>query len=254
MTFDNGQAIPSPVPDGVRSPSYDREVRRARHGFVFYGQIIDSVPIVRALERHGYRRYDSGSFVIYAPPRRARPLKRIAAAARSARSSCLGPAVADGEHRSRPVRAAPKRPKDESGLPIDPDPLDPLEVVGHVHSLEHTGRSDEEPRHCPAHPSLGVERPGGTAERSVDREVVQRDARHLLDQLGVVPAAEAGCHLDDARTVRPDTNLHVGGPFGDAECGERPLRNGRLLPTPRDSATRVREQPRMRAVRRRRDP
>lgn len=71
VTFDNGQAIPSPVPDGVRSPSYDREVRRARHGFVFYGQIIDSVPIVRALERHGYRRYDSGSFVIYAPPRSA---------------------------------------------------------------------------------------------------------------------------------------------------------------------------------------
>jgi hypothetical protein len=67
VTFDRGQAIPSPVPDGVRAPSLDREVRQARHGFVFYGQIIDSVPIVKTLEHHGYRRHRSGTFVIYAP-------------------------------------------------------------------------------------------------------------------------------------------------------------------------------------------
>ena len=67
VTFDHGQAIPSPVPDGVRSPSYDRKVRQARHGFVFYGQYIDTIPIVKALEQHGYKRYRSGSFVIYAP-------------------------------------------------------------------------------------------------------------------------------------------------------------------------------------------
>jgi Dolichyl-phosphate-mannose-protein mannosyltransferase len=63
---DRGQVIPA-GDAGVRYPPYEREVRRARHGFVFYRQIIGSIPIVASLQRHGYRRHDVGSFVIYAP-------------------------------------------------------------------------------------------------------------------------------------------------------------------------------------------
>jgi hypothetical protein len=66
VTFVRGQAIPSATED-VRYAPYEREVRNARHGFVFYGQIIDSIPIVPSLERHGYRRYRVGSYVVYAP-------------------------------------------------------------------------------------------------------------------------------------------------------------------------------------------
>jgi dolichyl-phosphate-mannose-protein mannosyltransferase len=66
LTFELGQAIPSFQPD-VRYRPYDRKVRRARHGFVFYRQTVGSVPIVAQLERHGYRRYVVDSFVVYAP-------------------------------------------------------------------------------------------------------------------------------------------------------------------------------------------
>jgi hypothetical protein len=67
LTFVRGQAIPS-SPSGARRPAYELEVQRARHGFVFYRQISRSVPIIPQLERHGYRRYLVGSFVVYAPP------------------------------------------------------------------------------------------------------------------------------------------------------------------------------------------
>jgi hypothetical protein len=66
VTFEGGQADPPPG-EHVRYPPYDRKVRRARHAFVFYRQILDSIPIVPQLERSGYRRHDVGSFVVYAP-------------------------------------------------------------------------------------------------------------------------------------------------------------------------------------------
>jgi hypothetical protein len=69
LTVERGQAIPSRQPD-VRYPGYDVEVRRARHGFVFYRQTVRSVPIVARLERYGYRRYLTGSYVVYAPAAR----------------------------------------------------------------------------------------------------------------------------------------------------------------------------------------
>jgi Dolichyl-phosphate-mannose-protein mannosyltransferase len=70
LRYERGRAIP--VDDAApRSQAYAREVRRARHGFVFYGQIVDTIPIVASLERHGYRRHDVGSYVVYAPPRPA---------------------------------------------------------------------------------------------------------------------------------------------------------------------------------------
>jgi Dolichyl-phosphate-mannose-protein mannosyltransferase len=67
VTFEGGQAVPTPQP--VRFAAYERAVRRARHGFVFYSQIVRTVPIVQALERHGYRRYRVGKFIVYAPPK-----------------------------------------------------------------------------------------------------------------------------------------------------------------------------------------
>ena len=70
VTFDRGQAVPSASTE-VRYPAYEREVRRARHGFVFYRELISSVPIITKLERHGYRRHLVDSFVVYVPPPRA---------------------------------------------------------------------------------------------------------------------------------------------------------------------------------------
>ena len=68
VKFERGQAVPSP--SHVRSRAYDDEVRRARHGFVFYRQLANTIPIVRQLERHGYHRYRVGEYVVYAPPPR----------------------------------------------------------------------------------------------------------------------------------------------------------------------------------------
>jgi hypothetical protein len=67
VAFDRGQAVPTGDPE-VRNHSYEREVRRARHGFVFYRQYIRTIPIVKPLERHGYRRHVIGSFVVYERP------------------------------------------------------------------------------------------------------------------------------------------------------------------------------------------
>jgi 4-amino-4-deoxy-L-arabinose transferase-like glycosyltransferase len=66
VKFVDGQAVP--VGDAEpRFRDYERAVRSARHGFVFYSQIVDTVPIVSALEQHGYRRSVIGSYIVYAP-------------------------------------------------------------------------------------------------------------------------------------------------------------------------------------------
>jgi hypothetical protein len=67
LRLDRGQAVPSSNVE-VRYPPYAREVLRARHGFVFYRQIVGSVPVVARLERLGYRRHLVDSYVVYAPP------------------------------------------------------------------------------------------------------------------------------------------------------------------------------------------
>lgn len=67
VTVEDGQAVPT-TPEPDRYPPYTEQVRKARHGFVFYGQYLDTIPIVPDLERLGYRRYDVGSYVVYAPP------------------------------------------------------------------------------------------------------------------------------------------------------------------------------------------
>ena len=68
FTWNGGQAIPT-ASLSARYPAYQDEVKRARHGFVFYRQTIRaSRPAITQLEQHGYRRYVAGSFVVYAPP------------------------------------------------------------------------------------------------------------------------------------------------------------------------------------------
>src|SRR5439155_5329288 len=52
VTFAHGQAQPSI--HFVRYPPYEGEVRRHRHAFVLYSGLLDSIPIVKPLERHGY--------------------------------------------------------------------------------------------------------------------------------------------------------------------------------------------------------
>ena len=63
----DGNVVPARR-ETVRYPPYEREVRGARHGFVFYRSLVDSAAVVPKLERLGYRRRDAGSFVIFAPP------------------------------------------------------------------------------------------------------------------------------------------------------------------------------------------
>jgi 4-amino-4-deoxy-L-arabinose transferase-like glycosyltransferase len=72
-TFCDRQLTPLPSPF-VRYPPYQREVRVALHGFVFFRAGTRSIPIVKRLERRGYRRYFVGPFVVYAPPAAKQPL------------------------------------------------------------------------------------------------------------------------------------------------------------------------------------
>jgi hypothetical protein len=69
VSFPGGRAA---LPDDpvVRSPEYEAKVRDdPNHGFVLFRKTVDSVPIVPALDRHGYRRVLVGPFVVFVPPR-----------------------------------------------------------------------------------------------------------------------------------------------------------------------------------------
>jgi hypothetical protein len=67
VTFTDGRAIASRNPF-IRWPRYEREVEAApRQGFVLIRQSIGAAHIIPQLERHGYRRYVVGPFVVYAP-------------------------------------------------------------------------------------------------------------------------------------------------------------------------------------------
>ena len=72
VVFDHGRAIPSPEAPG-RYPPYQRVVRDAAHGFVFYRATASTGTAPRQLASHGYRRHVVGPFVIYAPPARDSP-------------------------------------------------------------------------------------------------------------------------------------------------------------------------------------
>jgi hypothetical protein len=64
MTVQDGVAVPTLL--NSRFAPYAEAVRRANHGFVFYRKLVGSATVVPTLERHGYRRYPAGSFVVYA--------------------------------------------------------------------------------------------------------------------------------------------------------------------------------------------
>jgi 4-amino-4-deoxy-L-arabinose transferase-like glycosyltransferase len=65
VSFRHGQAYPS-VDDNIRYPPYEREVRSAHHGFVFFRRKAASISIIPKLEQHGYRPSLVGPFVVYA--------------------------------------------------------------------------------------------------------------------------------------------------------------------------------------------
>jgi Dolichyl-phosphate-mannose-protein mannosyltransferase len=67
VAFSGGQAIPADDPHPRYAP-YQREVKAARHGFVFFRQGAAAIPIVPRLVRHGYRAHPVGPFVVYALP------------------------------------------------------------------------------------------------------------------------------------------------------------------------------------------
>ena len=67
VRFDGEQAVPLPQ-EHTRSRSYEQAVERARHGFIFYEETIDTVAILPRLERYGYGRHPVATFVVYAPP------------------------------------------------------------------------------------------------------------------------------------------------------------------------------------------
>jgi len=61
-----GQVTPVPS-DGVRYRPFQRTGGAARHGFVFFRADEATIPIVRLLREHGYRRVVVGPFVVFAP-------------------------------------------------------------------------------------------------------------------------------------------------------------------------------------------
>jgi hypothetical protein len=68
VRFEHGVAVLPPDPV-VRWRAYEREVEAdPRHGFVFFAKTVDSVPVVPALRRHGYRQVAVGPFALFVPP------------------------------------------------------------------------------------------------------------------------------------------------------------------------------------------
>ena len=62
--------LPPPLGSNViRYPPYDPKVRDARHAYVFLKLTVDQLRLAGILERHGYRPYRVGEFVVFAPPR-----------------------------------------------------------------------------------------------------------------------------------------------------------------------------------------
>jgi hypothetical protein len=68
VTFAHGQAQPA-LSSFIRYPPYERKIRAGRHAFVFYRDSLASIPIVKPLERYGYRPHTVGGLVVYSLPR-----------------------------------------------------------------------------------------------------------------------------------------------------------------------------------------
>jgi hypothetical protein len=68
VSFENGRAIPGVEPL-IRYPPYQRKVEEsACAGFVYWARTYDTVPMIAALERHGYRKIFVRPFVLFVPP------------------------------------------------------------------------------------------------------------------------------------------------------------------------------------------
>jgi hypothetical protein len=67
VTFAHGQAQPA-LSFFIRYPPYERKVAAGRHAFVFYRDSLASIPIVKPLERYGYRPHVVGGVVVYTLP------------------------------------------------------------------------------------------------------------------------------------------------------------------------------------------
>ena len=67
VSFAHGQAEPA-LGFFIRYPPYERKVRAGRHAFVFYRSLLSSIPIVKPLERYGYRPHPVGGLVVYTLP------------------------------------------------------------------------------------------------------------------------------------------------------------------------------------------
>jgi len=68
VSFAHRQAQPALNPAFIRYPPYERKVREHRHAFVFYSGLLDSIPIVKPLERYGYEPHPVGGLVVYTLP------------------------------------------------------------------------------------------------------------------------------------------------------------------------------------------
>ena len=135
--------------------------------------------------------------------------------------------VADREHRTGAVGAAAQRREDVAGLAVDADPRTPARSSGT--STDSSTPAGATRNRVTAPPTSSPSQAGtrAVAERGVDREPVQVDARHRLDELGVVAAAEARRDLDHLRPVGADAQLRVRRPVLDPE------RRDRTSPRPR---------------------
>jgi 4-amino-4-deoxy-L-arabinose transferase-like glycosyltransferase len=68
VSFAHGQAQPALNSFFIRYPPYERKVRAGRHAFVFYSGLLESIPIVKPLERYGYRPHPVNGLVVYTLP------------------------------------------------------------------------------------------------------------------------------------------------------------------------------------------
>ena len=105
--------------------------------------------------------------------------------------------------------------EDEARLAVEPRRDDAAQALRHLDRLEHaraarrgTGSPRRRPRRA-ARPAISLAA-SGCPSAAASASAVQVDAGHELDELGLVPAAEAGRDLD-----------HLGPAAADAEPGVR---------------------------------
>lgn len=78
VTFAHGVAV-VPFSKYVRTFAYERRVQAARRqGFVFFAETAGGNPVAEQLERHAYRRYAVGPFLVLAPPARGQATGAVA--------------------------------------------------------------------------------------------------------------------------------------------------------------------------------